>query len=97
VGLHVRVLLCTRSKRTPRDAGHIVNDRAGFANGQAFTVQSSEHIVSFRSEQLKENAMSGTKNQVMATFASPDEMFTMSTPRRARFVAVLRPRPRLPP
>jgi NAD(P)-dependent dehydrogenase (short-subunit alcohol dehydrogenase family) len=43
-----------------------VNDRAGFANGQAFTVRSSEHIVSFRSEQLKENTMSGTKNKVVA-------------------------------
>jgi NADP-dependent 3-hydroxy acid dehydrogenase YdfG len=50
----------------PKDAGAIVNDRADFANGQAFTVRSSGHIVSFRSEQLKENTMSGTKNKVVA-------------------------------
>jgi NADP-dependent 3-hydroxy acid dehydrogenase YdfG len=43
-----------------------VNDRADFANGQAFSVQSSEHIVSFKSGQLKENAMSGTKSKVVA-------------------------------
>ena len=47
-------------------ASHIVNDRADFTNGQAFTVRSSEHIVSFRSEQLKENEMSGIKNKVVA-------------------------------
>jgi NADP-dependent 3-hydroxy acid dehydrogenase YdfG len=43
-----------------------VNDRADFANGQAFNLQSSDDIVSFRSEQLKENEMSGIKNKVVA-------------------------------
>jgi NADP-dependent 3-hydroxy acid dehydrogenase YdfG len=43
-----------------------VNDRADFANGQAFTVRSSGHIVCFRSKKLKEDAMSGTKTKVVA-------------------------------
>ena len=43
-----------------------MNDRADFANGKAFTVQSSEHIVSFRLEKLREDAMSGTKGKVVA-------------------------------
>jgi hypothetical protein len=47
-------------------ACHIVNDRADFTNGQAFNVESPEHIVSFRSDKLKEDAMSGTKNKVVA-------------------------------
>src|SRR6266571_864217 len=55
-----------RQVSNPRDAGHIVNDRADFANGQAFNVQSSEHIVSIRSQTLKENEMSGIKNKVVA-------------------------------
>ena len=38
----------------------IVNDRADFANGQAFNAAFAERIVSFRSERLKENAMSET-------------------------------------
>jgi NADP-dependent 3-hydroxy acid dehydrogenase YdfG len=43
-----------------------MNDRADFANGQAFNVQSSEHIVSFRSEKLKEDVVPGTKDKVVA-------------------------------
>jgi NADP-dependent 3-hydroxy acid dehydrogenase YdfG len=56
----------SRRGEVARDAGHIVNDRADFANGQAFNVQSSEHIVSIRSQTLKENEMSGIKNKVVA-------------------------------
>jgi short chain dehydrogenase len=40
--------------------------RADFANGQAFNVHSSQHIVSFGSERLKEDAMSGTNGTVVA-------------------------------